>query len=188
MNEILDNDLIEKYLNGDEKSFEILIKKYLTRIYNFVLSIVLDKDIANDITQDVFVKAWKNIKKFNKDKSFKTWIYTIARNTSIDFLRKKKNINFSDLESDDSQDVLEKIPSEELLPDEILEIKDLSNVLQNAINSLSEKYKTVLLLHYKNDLTFDEISKILNRPIDTVKSQYRRALILLRKILNNKNQ
>ncbi|MDD4290434.1 MAG: RNA polymerase sigma factor, partial [Patescibacteria group bacterium] len=168
-------------------SLEILIKKYLTKIYNFVFSIVLDKDCANDVTQDVFVKVWKNLKKFKKNKNFKTWLYAIARNTSIDYLRKKKNINFSDLENDENENILEKIPSEELLADEILEIKNLAEILQDAINNLSEKYRTVLLLHYKNDLTFDEISKIIKKPIDTVKSQYRRALILLRKLIINKN-
>ena len=161
MDKILDQDLVGEYLKGDEESLEILIKRYLTRVYNFILSIVCDKEIANDITQDVFVKAWKNIKRFKKNKNFKTWLYTIARNTSIDYMRKKKYLNFSELENDDNENILETIKSEELLPDEIFEIKNLSEILQNVVNDLPEKYKTVLLLYYKNDLTLEEISKIL---------------------------
>ena len=92
---IEDKILIQQYLKGDEKSLEILIARYLKPIYSFVYKNVGNPSEAEDITQEVFIKIWKNIKKFDQNKNFKPWIFQIAKNTSIDFLRKKKSIPFS---------------------------------------------------------------------------------------------
>ncbi|MFA6919366.1 MAG: sigma-70 family RNA polymerase sigma factor, partial [Patescibacteria group bacterium] len=95
MSEYLDEQLVQQYLSGDEKSLEVLIQKYLKPIYNFVYRYVGDMANAEDLTQEVFVKVWKNIKKFDRKKSFKTWIFCIAKNTAFDYLRKKKSIPLS---------------------------------------------------------------------------------------------
>ncbi len=94
-----DQKLIANYLAGDEKSLEILINRYLRPIYSFVYRHVGNGEVAEDITQEVFVKVWRNLKKFDQNKSFKTWIFTIAKNTSFDFFKKKKAIPFSELEN-----------------------------------------------------------------------------------------
>jgi RNA polymerase sigma-70 factor (ECF subfamily) len=99
----MDQDLISKYLAGDEKSLEILIEQYLKPIYSFVYRYTGSASNAEDITQDVFVRVWKNLKKFDQNKKFKTWIFSIAKNAAIDWLRKKKTISLSD-------DDMEKIP------------------------------------------------------------------------------
>ena len=85
-----DEQLINNYLKGDEKSLEILIHRYLKPIYNFVYRYVNNKQEAEDVTQEVFVKTWRNLKKFKRNKSFKTWIFSIAKNTAIDSFKKKK--------------------------------------------------------------------------------------------------
>ena len=90
-----DKKLIQQYLKGDSKSLDFLIAKYLKMIYSFVYKNVGSQSDAEDITQEVFVKVWKNLKKFDQKKSFKPWIFQIAKNTSIDFLRKRKTIPFS---------------------------------------------------------------------------------------------
>ena len=86
---LADKKLIQQYLKGDEKSLEILVVKYLKLIYSFVYKNVGNPAEAEDITQEVFIKVWKNMKKFDQNKSFRPWIFQIAKNTSIDFLRKK---------------------------------------------------------------------------------------------------
>lgn len=90
MQNYTDQQLIAAYLKGDEKSLEILIKRYLNPIYGFAYRYVKDQQNAEDITQETFLKVWKNIKKYDKNKSFKAWIYTIAKNTVLDFIKKEK--------------------------------------------------------------------------------------------------
>ena len=141
---------------------------------------------AEDITQEVFIKVWKNIKKYKKEQNFKTWVFSIAKNSTIDFLRKKKAINFSDLDSvvnEPDFDFSETISDTNLLPDEVLEKLQDSELLNNLVNKLSFQYKTILLLHYQEEMTFDEIGKVLNKPLNTVKSYHRRAILELRKMI-----
>ncbi len=94
MSMLTDEQLIKNYLIGDNKALELLIKRYLTPIYNFVLRYVKNTSEAEDVTQEVFVKVWKNLKKFNDNYKFKSWLYTIAKNTSLDYLKKKKKNEF----------------------------------------------------------------------------------------------
>jgi len=112
--EISDKKIIENYLKGDEKYLEILIQKYLKPIYGFVFKYVGNADEAEDITQAVFIKVWKNIKKYDKNKSFKTWIFSIAKNTCIDYLRKKKAIPLSNFENEKGEEEI-KLEEQELM-------------------------------------------------------------------------
>ncbi len=183
-----DQRLIKKYLKGDKASLEILIKKYLKPIYFFVYKYVGNVEEAEDITQDVFVKTWRNLKKFDRQKNFKTWIFSIAKNTSIDFIRRKKTVPFSELliqrkDGTEENDFLEKIIDPSLTPNDSLERKSIAETFKQAIDKLFPKYRAVLLLRYNNNFTFREIAESLGEPLNTVKSRYRRALILLRKLL-----
>ncbi len=179
-----DIELIQDHIKGNKDSLAFLIERYYKQIYNFVYRFVYCEQDANDITQDTFIKMWKNIRKIKKDKNFKSWLYTIAKNTTLDFLKKKKSLVFSDFENEEGDNILlEIIKDEDLLPDELLEKKDLKNLLDNAISRLSISYRTVILLHHGEEMTFKEISEILKESIDTVKSRYRRGLIMLRNLL-----
>lgn len=196
MQEYSDIELVEEYLSGDQKSLEILIKRYLKPLYSFVYGYVNDNEIADDITQDVFLKIWKNIDKFKIDKNFKTWIFCIAKNTVFDFFKKKKDISFSQIENKDEFDDNEKPNFEESivdienLPNEILEKKETKEFVQEILLCIPSKYREILRLYYNEEFNFREISEILNEPIDTVKSRHRRAVIILRRVLverdNNK--
>lgn len=179
-----DEEIISLYKNGDKKMFKVLIERYSSPIYNFV-SHLTNKDNATDIVQEIFIKIWKKIDNFDFEKSsFKTWIFTIAKNTAIDFLRKKKTISFSDMEINEEDDSFsEKIPDDELLPDESLQKIQDRELLNNLLEKIPIEHKTILLLHYQEEMTFDEISKILNKPLNTIKSLHRRAIIKLRKMV-----
>ncbi len=181
-----DEEVIALYKNGVEEAFMELINRYTSPLYNFSARLT-DKNTASDIVQETFIKVWKNLYKFDSSKaSFKTWIFTIAKNTATDFLRKKKSLLFSDMENRDdkgSDTFSEKIADENLLPDEALQQLQDSDLLNNVLEKLPTHYKTIMVLHYQEDMTFDEIGKILNKPLNTVKSQHRRAIILMRKIL-----
>ncbi len=177
-----DEQLIAVYLKGDEKALEILIKRYLKPIYSFAYRHVGDSCNAEDITQEVFIKAWRHLKKFDKNKKFKTWIFSIAKNTCIDFLRKKKTVSFSKFENEKGENIFIKTLIDPLsLPNKIFEQIDAAGFLQSAIERLLPKYQLVLSLYYNDNLNFREIAEKLKEPLDTIKSRHRRALIMLKK-------
>ncbi len=179
-----DEQLVSDYLDGDENAFPVIVRRYLKSIYNFIYRLVGNVAEAEDITQSVFLRVWKNIKSFKREESFKTWIFSVARNAAIDWLRKKKNITFSDLERENDEEPTEDtLIDPALLPDELLINFEDKRKLEKIINQLPLLYREVIFLHYNNDFTFEEIGKILNKPLNTVKSQHRRALIMLKKSL-----
>lgn len=174
---------MENHLKNDDKALELLISPYLKPIYGFIFQFVKNAPDAEDITQEVFIKAWRNLKKIKQIK-FKAWLFSVARNTAIDFLRKKRAIPFSDFENETGENILiNNLEDEADLPDEILAKQDLAKKLNDAIEQLPLPYRLTLLLHYKENLTFQEISECLDEPLNTVKSRYRRALIQLKNLL-----
>jgi len=128
-----DEQLVGDYLKGDEKSLEILIKRYLGPIYGFVFRFVGNREDAEEIVQKVFIKVWWNLKKFKQDKNFKTWIFAIAKNTALDFLRKKKVVQvFSEPE-------IETVIAPAPLPQELLEKTETMKLLESVLNKLGFK-------------------------------------------------
>jgi len=186
----MDNDsdekLVEYFLEGEKRALEILVFRYFKMIYNFCYRNVGDINVAEDITQETFVKVWKNLNKFDKNKKFKTWLFQIAKNTCIDYLRKKKSIPFSKFENEDGDNnFVDNFEDISPLPDEIFKKKDLAVFLEKTVSKLPDANKMVIILYYKNDFNFREIAEILNEPIDTIKSRYRRGLISLRKLIGD---
>jgi RNA polymerase sigma-70 factor (ECF subfamily) len=189
--ESTDEEIILLYQNGQREAFKGLINRYTSPLYNFIARIA-DRNNASDIVQEIFIKVWKNINDFDSNKaSFKTWIFTIARNTATDFLRKKKILSFSDIENNSDKDekafnksFSENIPDENLLPDEILQKLEDNELLNETLKKLHPDYREVLILHYQEEMTFNEIGKVTNKNLNTVKSQHRRAILELRKMLS----
>ena len=179
-----DAQLITDHLVGDEKSLEVILSRYLKPIYSFAYRYVGDGQDAEDITQEVFVKVWRNLKKFDQNKSFKTWIFSIAKNTAIDFFKKKKAIPFSKFENDEGENMLtETLADPSPLPQELLEKAGMAQMLNSAMKKLSPKYRMVLFLRYNDHFNFREIAESLEEPLHTITSRHRRALIQLKKII-----
>lgn len=176
-----DRKAIQNFLSGDDPAFEHLLKKYLKPVYNFLFQLVGDRSVLDDLTQVTFVKAWKNIQRFDQTKSFKVWLFSIAKNTAYDYFKKKKTIPFSFFENDAGYNKLDEIAEDKILPDEILERKNIASELEEKLNELPKNYRIILLMHYKDDLTLQEISEILGMPYNTIKSQHARAGLSLRK-------
>lgn len=184
MSDYSDEQLIRQYISGDAKSLEILIQRYLRSIYNFVYRYARDPSGADDIAQDVFIKVWKNIKKFDSKKNFRTWIFRIARNTAMDYLKKKKCIPMSEFENAEGNNFIsETISDEAPLPSELFDQADIAHKLNEAIDRLPINYQVVLLLYYREQFKFQEIAELMEESINTVKSRYRRGLLELRKFL-----
>ncbi len=184
MQEKNDEELIALYNEGYEEAFKILIERYTDSLGNFSRRFV-GISVIPDILQDTFIKAWKNIKNFDSRKaSFKTWIFTIARNTVTDFLRKKKSVVFSDLERmEEETPFSDTLVDDAVLPDKVLEKLEDTLFLNTLLDTLSLDYRTIFTLHYQEEMTFEEIGKVLNKPMNTVKSYHRRALLQLQKMV-----
>lgn len=184
-----DSELVKKSLSSDSKAFGVLVKKYSTMIFKFTWLYLKNQDDSNDITQETFIRAWKNLHRFDTEKSFKTWLFAIAKNASLDLIKKKKSLNFSAIAEND--DELSSFFSNFIEDDDSLN-KNIDNEivklgLYKAMEKISPIYKTIIFLRYVNNLKFVEIAKELNESIDTIKSRHRRGLFALKKIIANEN-
>lgn len=178
--EIEDQQIIRQYLSGDEKSLEFLIARYLKQIYNFVYRNVGNQAEAEDITQEVFIRVWKNMRKFDQQKSFKPWIFQIAKNASIDFLRKKKSIPFSRFENETGQNMIIDTMADQEAENFVENLSD-KRVVESLMAKLSEKDRIIMDLRHKQGMSFKQIAENMKESINTVKSRYRRIIFSLRK-------
>jgi len=179
------NQILDRIISGDESTFSEITGLYLKLIYNFLYRLVGDRDAAEDLTQETFVKAWKNLHKFDQKKNLKTWLFTIAKNTAFDWLKKKKEIPFSTFTDEEGGNWLENVADENILPDEILERKNIAEELEKILSKLPPHYRVILLLHYKEDFSLHEISEILGEHYNTIKSRHRRGLGKLKREFTN---
>lgn len=181
MKHLTDHQLIERYLKGDQASLEFLIARYMGPLYGFLQKYLQDPQTTEDVLQEVFLKLWRNIKKIDNQKNFKSWLYTVAKNTALDYLKKKKAIPFSRFETDEGKNVLVDVLADAgASPHKASEARELSTTFAGAIKKLSGKYATVLKLYYYQYLNFREIAQQLGEPINTIKSRHRRGLVMLK--------
>lgn len=188
MQEKSDDELVAAYAAGDESAFAVLIERHLPAVYSFAYRLIGNAEEADDVAQDTFVKAWKHLKRFQKGAKMKTWLLSIARNTAIDFLRKKRPSLFSEFGSEDDAAFEERLadagPSAETRFDEQLNAERVDA----ALATLPPRYREVVLLHYREGMTLDETARTLGIPLNTAKSRDRRALIALRKLLESRGE
>jgi len=177
---LTDDELIEKSLGADNRAFKQLVERHLKAVYNFLYQITKDYSSLDDLTQETFIKVWKNLSRFESSKSFKVWIFTIARNTAYDFLRKKNSKPLA-LLGEEANLALENICDKEPLPQELLERESQEKKLEAMLKNIPEQQRIVLLLHYKQDFSLKEIAEIFNEPYSTIKSRHKRAILSLKK-------
>lgn len=178
--------LIKESLAGDGKAFEELLSPYLQPMYSFVLSLTHDVLMAEDVTQETCIKIWKHLARFDPEKSFKTWIFAIAKNTAFDALKKRRDLPFSAFSQGEDDEVeeswSERIADESPLPDELLARADAAELLERCLRMLPEGFRRILSLRYRDDFSLSEIAEILGEPYNTVKSRHGRALSGLRRV------
>lgn len=175
-----DAQLVQEILLDTQGSFEELVSRYTKPIYNFIFRLTGSIQTAEDLVQETFIKVWKNLDKYDQKQLFRGWIFTIARNTTTDYLRKKKTIPFSVLSKDEDHIFEDTLSDDAYLPDETIARLEETASLEKILGTLPIDYQIVLLLHYQEGLTFEEIGDVVDKPPNTVKSWHRRALIQLR--------
>lgn len=191
--EFSDAVLAQMILDGDERAFELLVRRYHTPLFNFICRFLSDYDLACDVLQQVFLRFYTSLPKLATGEPFKSWLFQVARNCCVDELRRRHRyaIHFSQLEienCDGEISVLSDIPDPGPLPEELIERHDLQLHLHQAIESLPPKFRSVVILRYASQLSFSEIGKVLCMPEATAKTYFHRAKVLLRKILIAQSQ
>ncbi|HCJ45530.1 MAG: RNA polymerase sigma factor [Candidatus Moranbacteria bacterium] len=169
--------------DGSEESLERLVEEYTTPLYYFVFQFVHDRQTAEDIVQDTWIKVWKHKASFDRQRSVKTWIFTIAKNTTFDFLKKKKTLPFSSLQDEEDGYIFDASDEHMLLPDEIFEREESRENIFSAIERLPDLYRALLFLAYHDDFSLGEIASLLGVPYNTIKSRHQRAIKMLREAL-----
>jgi len=165
-----------------------LVNRYVSLVYNLIVRLVGDRREAEDLTQETFMKMWKALSRFDTEKNFKTWIFAIARNTAIDYLRKKKPILFSRLNSENDEGETrfeDNLADDAILADEAFDRKQSVGALEKAMQTLSLDERVIIILHESDEMTFEEIADVMSKPMNTIKSRYRRALQKLRGVIES---
>jgi len=175
-----DQELIEKLAREDTRNFAFnqLVRKYQERIYWHVRKMVLDHDDSDDVVQEVFIKVWKNLHSFRQDAQLFTWIYRIATNECLNFLKKKKRVSIMSLT--DYQDILvSKLDMSVQMDGDAIEIK-----LQKALLTLPDKQRLVFNMKYFEDMKYDEIAEITGTSVGGLKASYHHAVKKIEEFIN----
>lgn len=167
-------DILHCAQNDDETAFAELVKQNLPLVYRYLFRLTGNEAVAEDLAQETFVRVLKNLARFDTAKPFRPWLYRIARNCAYDYLRKKKTVPFSYL-SENEQLKLENLPDDKMSLSQITERRETKELVTKLLSELSEIEQEILTLHYLDELTVPEISEILKKPEETVRTRLRRA-------------
>lgn len=167
-----DNEIISKVLSGDSSAYAELVNRYQNYVFTLTLRMVKSREDAEEVAQDVFIKAYKYLADFRGASKFTTWLYTIVNNTSISFLRKKK----LDIHSLDNEKVFEVADSlDSGMRANMVEQKSRATMVSKAISMLSPDDAAIITLFYKNEQTLEEIAQVLGLETNTAKVRLHRA-------------
>lgn len=172
-----ENEIIKAIVAGEEEKYRLLVDRYQPGLVNHCMAMLSDYEMANDIAQEACVKAYFQLKAFNGNYRFSTWLYKIATNLTLDFLRKKKHISLDDIPEPITH-ILG--PQEQAIQNETID------AVQQAVRKLPIKYQTVISLYYWQERTYEEIADIMNTPLNTIRTWIKRAKELLKEELHGK--
>jgi len=178
-----DAALVQDYINGNERALEMLIKRHKLRIYNFIYSKVFDRDTAEDIFQETFIKVIKTLKRgvYNEEGKFLPWVMRIAHNLVIDFFRKNNRIPTFD--NSEEFDIFQLISDGNPTAEKTMIEEQVVEDLQNLIHQLPDDQKDVLTMRLYKDMSFKEIAESTGVSINTALGRMRYAIINLRKLV-----
>ncbi|MED2947419.1 RNA polymerase sigma factor SigW [Bacillus subtilis] len=185
--EMMIKNRIKQVKKGDQDAFADIVDIYKDKIYQLCYRMLGNVHEAEDIAQEAFIRAYVNIDSFDINRKFSTWLYRIATNLTIDRIRKKKPDYYLDAEvaGTEGLTMYSQIAADGVLPEDAVVSLELSNTIQQKILKLPDKYRTVIVLKYIDELSLIEIGEILNIPVGTVKTRIHRGREALRKQLRD---
>lgn len=177
MSEPSDTELVVRTLDGSQAAFGELVRRYERPIVGLVLRMVRDRGVAEELAQDVFVKAYDRLETYDQRRKFSSWLFKVAHNATIDHLRRRRldTVPLETTESDDVQltDVLAASGGRQ--PDDRVLQREIGEALEAAIGELRPAYREVLLLRFAHGASYDEIAEVMDLPLGTVKTHLHRA-------------
>ncbi len=184
-----DFDLVQKAVDGDQKAFAELMGRYRDAIYFMLLKMVNNRSDAEDLTIEAFGKAFKNVQQYSPNYAFSTWLFKIASNNCIDYLRKKRT-NYVSIDGSGNGEDRENEPTIHLKdetpdPEEHLIKEQKALLMRTIVQKLKPRYRLLIELRYFKEYSYEEIAEELDLPIGTVKAQLFRARELLYQTLKN---
>jgi RNA polymerase sigma-70 factor (ECF subfamily) len=186
---VYDYNLIRKALDtGNQKAYAELMGRYRDSVYFMLLKMVNNRDDADDLTIEAFGKAFKRLSQYTPTYAFSTWLFKIASNNAIDFIRRKKMITFSidkTFENDEGGEMSMDIKAEGLNPEENVIKKQKVKHMHDVVEKLKPRYRLLVEMRYFQELSYEEIAEKLELPLGTVKAQLFRAREFLANILRN---
>jgi RNA polymerase sigma factor (sigma-70 family) len=184
--------LIDLALNqNDEQAYGDLMKRYKMAVYHMILKMVRNVDDAEDLTIEAFAKAFKNLHKFKQDYTFSTWLFRIATNNAIDFIRKKRLKTMSlntTFKNDGGDDVNIDVEDDNLNPQQEAIKSQKIELVRMFVTKLPPKYQRLVRLRYFDELSYEEIAQELDAPLGTIKAQLYRARELMYELVKNKRE
>jgi RNA polymerase sigma-70 factor (ECF subfamily) len=179
-----DIELIRRFGNGDETGFDELVRRYRQRVYAVVYRLVRNPEDATELAQDVFVRAYRALPGFKRQSSFYTWLYRIAVNASFSFLKSRRGRRTADAGEQLDQEAVMNLPSADC-PVQAFEQANQRAAIAAAVDGLPDRQRTVFIMRQYQDLTNDEIARVLRCPVGTVKANYFFAVRNLRQRLKD---
>jgi RNA polymerase sigma factor (sigma-70 family) len=181
--------LVKKAFKGDQEAYTELMTNYKDSLYFMLLKMTNNATDAEDLTIEAFGKAFKNIHSYSPDFAFSTWLFRIATNSAIDYIRKKKQMNLSIdkpyLEEEGGSEISQNIGSDIHDPEELYMIDQKKELMREIVEKLKPHYKKLVLLRYFDEFSYEEIAEELNLPLGTVKAKLFRAREFLHNILKD---
>ena len=174
-----DEKLMSLFQGGDENAYIVLVNRYKDKLINFIYHYLKDSESAEDVVQETMIKLYQKKHYYKEIAKFSTWLYTIAKNLANTELRKRKNRKITFLSHFSNDDKTYEIPSDDLEIGQQVQTDVVNEIIKNAVNQLSEKFKTVIILRDIQEIPYEEISEIIGIPIGTVKSRINRARLQL---------
>ncbi|WNR44240.1 RNA polymerase sigma factor SigW [Paenibacillus roseipurpureus] len=176
--------------NGDRNAFAELVELYKDKIFHLAYRMLNNKQEAEDAVQETFLRVYTNLHRYDENQKFSTWIFRIGTNLCIDKLRRRRHTYSLDAEMSDGEgnDYYAMLPSDEDTPEKQLIISETQAQIHRAIETLPEKYKSVVVLRYMHDMSLQEISEVLDMPVTTIKTRVHRGREYLRKKLEQEEQ
>ncbi len=177
-----DDELVRRVQAGNAEAFEELVRRYERKVYNITYRMLGNEQDASDALQDAFLRAYRFLPKFQFKSSFYTWLYRIATNVSLSRLRGRERVETVSLDQPvgESADALLEIPDYKYTPERLMQQRELRRALQRAVDELPEDYRSVVVLRDLEDLSNEEVSKVLKLSVAAVKSRLHRGRLVLR--------
>ncbi|HMS41979.1 MAG TPA: sigma-70 family RNA polymerase sigma factor [Pyrinomonadaceae bacterium] len=177
-----DGELITNAISGREDGFEELVRRYQRPITNYVYRMLNNYDASLDVTQEVFIKVYNSLARYSSDYKFSTWLYRIAHNAAIDYMRRNSVIQTS-IEAENADGTYQiQIESPNPTPEQERERSEWRTEIESVVRCLPGVYRELILLRHSQDLSYDEIAEITNLPLGTVKNRLFRAREMMREI------